>query len=102
MSEPIRGRRTESARVLADRLGVSPRTIQRTVAETREDFEARADARRERIIELALTGMTYAQIAAELKITRALVSMRLAEARAAGVDLPLRRRGRPSKNSRSS
>lgn len=102
MSEPIRGRRTESARVLADRLGVSPRTIQRTVSEAREDFEARADARRERIIELALTGMTYAEIAAELKITRALVSMRLAEARAAGVDLPPRRRGRPSKNSRGS
>ncbi|MFQ6225773.1 helix-turn-helix domain-containing protein [Nocardia sp. NPDC002869] len=100
MSEPIRGRRTESARELAARLGVSPRTIQRTAAEAGEDFEARANDRRERIIELALAGMTYAEIAAELRIAPALVATRVVEARAAGIDIPPRRRGRrPKKTS---
>lgn len=97
MTEPIRGRRTETARELANRLGVSPRTIQRTVAEARQDFEARADERRERIIELARTEMTYTEIGAELGITSALVATRVVEARAAGIDIPARRRGRRRK-----
>ena len=40
MTEPVRRRRTKTARELADELGVSERFIRSRIAESREDFEA--------------------------------------------------------------
>ncbi|WP_324188466.1 replication protein RepB [Nocardia higoensis] len=59
-------RRSMSAREGAAKLGVSPRTIRRLVAEPRDDFETRARERRERAAELRAGGATYKQIADEL------------------------------------
>lgn len=61
--EPVRQRRTRTARELAEEHGVSPRFIRRTVAESREDFEGRAAARRERAAALRAEGKTYREIA---------------------------------------
>jgi DNA-directed RNA polymerase specialized sigma24 family protein len=60
------GRRTMTAREAAERLGCSPRTVQRVMAEPREDFLARAAERRERVIALRGEGKKYREIADEL------------------------------------
>lgn len=63
------GRRNGTARELAQRLGVSERTIRRYVAEPRDQLEARTSARHERIRELRTEGKSYRAIAAELNIS---------------------------------
>ena len=63
---PTRARRSQTARELAERFGVSTRTITRTVAEERSEFLSRAQQRRVRIRELRETGMSYRAIAAEV------------------------------------
>lgn len=65
-AQPTRARRGQTARELADRFGVSTRTIRRTVAEERSEFLSRAQQRRMRIRELRETGMSYRAIAAEV------------------------------------
>jgi transposase len=82
-----RVRRKITAREMAERFNVSPRTVRRAVAEERTTYEARADERRAQIIDRHRQGMTGTAIARELNITQALVSIRLREARTAGVDL---------------
>lgn len=62
-TEPMRVRRNKTARELADKFGVSPRTIQRMVAESREDYLARAQDRHERIRALRAEGLTMRAIA---------------------------------------
>lgn len=86
-STPTRARRTQTARALAEKFGVHPVTIRRTVAEERSTYEARAQETRERIIELKRQGLKQVTIAQELRITTGLVSIRLKEAREAGIDL---------------
>lgn len=56
-------RRTKTAREAADTLGVSPRTIRKYAAEPRDEFLARAKARRRAVIELRTQGMTLREIA---------------------------------------
>lgn len=85
--EPHRGRRTKTARQVAAQFGVTPRHIRRVIAEDRDDYEGRADARRERIVALHRQGLGVRAIARELEVSAGLVSTRLKEARAAGVDL---------------
>ncbi len=82
-----RARRKHTARELAERFGVSARTIRNTVAEERTDYEARANARRFEIVELARTGLGVRAIARQMEVDPGLVSKRLKEAREAGVDL---------------
>lgn len=62
------GRRPVSARVLAERIGVSERTIKRYVAEPREQYEARTAARHARIRELRAEGLSMRAIAAEVGV----------------------------------
>lgn len=94
MSEPVRARRSRTARELAAEHGVSPRTIQRAVSESREDFEARAAARRERAAKLRAGGDTYREIADELDCSTGTVGRLLHEHRArTGVPQPGRGRG---------
>lgn len=87
MTEPDRRRRKVTAREAAKRFGVSPRTIRRVVAEDREDYVRRAASRREQIVDLYRQGMKQKEIAAKLGVTPALVSMRIREAREAGMPL---------------
>ena len=93
MSEPVRARRPRTARELAAEHGVSPRTIQRAVAESREDFEGRAAARRERAAALRAGGATYKAIADDLGCSTGTVGRLLHEYRErAGIPQPGRGR----------
>lgn len=84
---PDRRRRKMTAREAAQRFGVSERTIRRVVAEERAVYVGRAVSRRDQIIDLYRHGVKQKDIAAQLDVTPALVSMRLREARESGVDL---------------
>ena len=79
--EPVRQRRTRTARELAEQHGVSERYIRRVVAERREDFEGRAAARRDRAAELRAGGATYREIADALDCTTGTVGRLLHEHR---------------------
>ncbi|MEU2100372.1 HTH domain-containing protein [Streptomyces globisporus] len=85
--EPRRERRTVTARELADRFGVSPRTVLRMIAEERAIYESRSRQRRDEIVELHRRGLKGYEIARELSVSAGLVSIRLKEAREAGMDL---------------
>jgi len=63
------GRRVRTAREVGERLGVSPRTVQRLVAEPRKEYDARVKARHERIRELRKEGKSYRKIAAEVGVS---------------------------------
>lgn len=69
MSTPTRAKRTQTARELAERFGVSPRTIQRTVAQSREDYLNEAAERRARIRAMREEGLTMRAIAEREAIT---------------------------------
>lgn len=62
-------RRSMTAREGAERLGVSPRTIVRIMAEPREEFLARAAERRQRVLELRAQGLKLREIAEEVGMT---------------------------------
>jgi plasmid maintenance system antidote protein VapI len=64
------GRRKGTARALAERFGTSPRHIRRIIAEPRDEFEARAQARQDQALELRDLGLSYSEIAARLDVTR--------------------------------
>ncbi len=74
-------RRTKTARELAERLGVSVRTIRKIAAEPREEFEARARQRREHAAKLRASGLKYKEIAEEMGISTGAVGALLHEAR---------------------
>ncbi|MFI1897796.1 hypothetical protein ACH41D_36070 [Streptomyces globisporus] len=76
-----------TARELADRFGVSPRTVLRMIAEERAIYESRSRQRRDEIVELHRRGLKGYEIARELSVSAGLVSIRLKEAREAGMDL---------------
>ncbi|MFB6812397.1 hypothetical protein [Streptomyces sp. NPDC056387] len=84
---PVRERRTATARELADRFGVTPRTVRSMIAEERAAYEGRSRQRRDEIVELHRQGLKGYEIARELNVSSGLVSTRLKEARLAGVDL---------------
>lgn len=69
MSAVTPARRNKTARELAEQFGVSTRTIQRAIAEPREDFEARAAERHTRIRELRAEGKSMRAIATELGVS---------------------------------
>lgn len=70
-----------TAREAAEKLGVSPRTVKRLVAEPRDDFLARARARRDRAVELRAQGLKHREIAAEMDVPIGTVSRLLHEAK---------------------
>ena len=61
-------RRPVPARVLAQKVGVSERTIKRYIAEPRPEYDARTEARHDRIRKLRAEGLSYRAIAAELHV----------------------------------
>lgn len=66
---PTRAKRSQTARELAERFGVSPRTIQRTVSQTREDYLNEAAQRRARIRALRAEGLSMRAIAEREGVT---------------------------------
>lgn len=62
-------RRKHTARELADRLGISTRTVQRIIAEPRSDFERRARERDEQILAWRAEGVLWREIADRLGIS---------------------------------
>jgi len=54
---------------LAKRIGKSPATVKRYTSEPRELFDARTEARHERIRELRAEGLSMRAIAAELDVS---------------------------------
>lgn len=66
---PMRVRRNKTARELAEKFGVSPRTIQRMVAQSREDYLNQAAERRSRIRALRAEGLSMRAIAEREGIT---------------------------------
>ena len=65
----VRKRRAYPAAMIAEALGVSERTVRRRVAESREDYERRAKARRLFVAEQRARGVPLADIAAQLGAT---------------------------------
>jgi len=63
------GRRPVPARVLAEKVGVSERTIKRYIAEPRAEYDARTAARHERIRALRAEGKSMRTIAAEIGVS---------------------------------
>lgn len=63
------GRRPVSARILAERVGVSERTIKRYIAEPRAEYDARTAARHARIRELRAEGKSMRAIATEIGVS---------------------------------
>lgn len=80
-------RRTGTARDIATRLGISPRTVRNVIAEPRGQYEARARARQERILDLRRAGLKLHEIAAEVGMTRGGVATTLHEARKRGIQV---------------
>ncbi|SEK70541.1 sigma factor-like helix-turn-helix DNA-binding protein [Rhodococcus maanshanensis] len=69
MGAEIPARRIMSAREVAERLGISPRTVRNIMAEPRAEFEARAAERRRRVLELRAEGLKLREIADEVGMT---------------------------------
>lgn len=74
-------RRAITAKELAQRLGSSERTARRLVAEPRQEFLERAQARRTQVVGLRKQGMKYTEIAEKLGITTGAVGRILHDAR---------------------
>lgn len=74
-------RRAITAKELAQKLGSSERTARRLVAEPREDFLARAQARRMQVVELRERGLKYREIAEQMGISTGAVGRILHDAR---------------------
>jgi len=70
-----------TARQAAAHFGVSTSTVKRLVAEPREDFLARAKARRDQVVELRARGLKHREIAAAMDVPIGTVSRLLHEAK---------------------
>lgn len=66
-------RRKKTARELAEKLGISVSTVQRLMAEPRDQYLARANAKREQVTALRSQGLSVRAIAAELGIPKSTV-----------------------------
>lgn len=74
-------RRSKTARELAAQYGVHPTTVRRAMAEPREDFLARAAARRSQALELRDQGMKQREIAEAMGVPIGTVGRLLWEAK---------------------
>jgi len=62
-------RRKQTAAELAKRFGKSPRTIRRIIAEPRDEYDAKVEARHEQIRTLREKGKSMRTIAAEVGVS---------------------------------
>lgn len=63
-------RRKKTARELAEQLGISTSTVRRLMAEPRDQYLARANAKREQVAELRAEGLSVRVIAEKLEISK--------------------------------
>jgi transposase len=70
-----------TAREAAAKFGLAPRTIRDIVAEPRDEYLARAKARRDRAVELRAQGLKHREIAAEMDVPIGTVGRLLHEAK---------------------
>lgn len=67
--ETVRRRRKLTAKETARRLGISERKVRRLVAESRDDYEARAEQRRQQALALRQSGLTLKETAEKMGTT---------------------------------
>lgn len=79
-----RRKENATAREVAERFGVSIRTVQRLIAEPRGEFLARAAARRTQAVKLRSEGLKYVEIAERMGVSTGTVSRLIHDARAHG------------------
>ena len=84
MVAKIQRKRKTSAQELAKKFDVSPRTIQRYVAEPRPQYLEKAEVRREKILRMRTEGRRIADIATELDMSYGAVANYLSRAKRAG------------------
>lgn len=89
MTAQIPQRRTKTAREVAEHFGVSRRTVQRLMAEPREDFLDRAKSRRLQAVALQAEGLTSRQIGERLGCSPAAARRLIMTARQKGEAPPL-------------
>ncbi|TFU19526.1 replication protein RepB [Rothia nasimurium] len=63
-------RRKKTARELAEKLGVSVSTVQRLMAEPRDQYLERANIKRKQVADLRVQGLSVRAIANELGISK--------------------------------
>lgn len=80
-STPTRAIRKHTARELGERFGRTPRTIRRIIAEPREDYLARAQAKRERARQMKAEGASIKEIQEALGVSQATAYRYLADAK---------------------
>ncbi len=82
--DPRRRPGSRTAREIAEKVGVSERTVVRLVAEPRSAYEHRARTRRARTVHLKLQGLTCSEIASRTGFSRGAVCRLLSDARRTG------------------
>ncbi|WP_226351894.1 hypothetical protein [Pseudonocardia sp. ICBG601] len=82
--DPRRRPGPRTAREIAEKVGVSERTVVRLVAEPRAAYEHRARLRRTTVIDLKLQGLTCGEIASRTGYSRGAVCRLLYDARRNG------------------
>lgn len=70
MTAATPARRMKTARDLAEKFGVSTRTVQRLVAEPRGEFESRAQKRQDEALALRNQGLSHAEVGKALGVSR--------------------------------
>ena len=79
MVAQIQRRRTKTAREIADRFGVSERTVRAMIAEPRDQYLARANHKRKKSAELRAEGFSVRQIAEKLGVSKSSVGRYIKE-----------------------
>lgn len=73
MSAQVQKKRTKTAREIAEKFGISERTVRTMIAESREQYLARANTKRERVATLRAEGLSVRAIAEKLEISKSAV-----------------------------
>ena len=71
LTPTIRRKRGKTAREMAERLGVTPRTIRSYMAQERSEWLTEARARQEQAAKLRDSGMSWAQVAEQMGLQEA-------------------------------
>lgn len=71
LTPTIRRRRGKTAREMAERLGVTPRTVRSYMAQERSEWLTEARARQEQAAILRDSGMSWAQVAEQMGLQEA-------------------------------
>lgn len=70
MSAQVQRKRTKTAREIAQKFGISERTVRTMIAEPRDQYLARANAKREQVVALRAEGLSVRAIAQKLEISK--------------------------------